>query len=181
MGIAIKPVGNVDYVSKTEDETISGDKTFSAETEFSAGLNFGGDTLDDYEEGTWTPVLGGATSESGQSYSVQAGTYTKTGDTVVCTAQIAFTDKGTISGILKIKGFPFTSSLSAKGAGLAIGQATYWTLSSGHVLISYIGANTTTATFLETSFTGDGFTTLSTSVLANNSTLLFSVTYKTAS
>ena len=37
-------------------------------------------TLDDYEEGTWTPVLGGSGGTSGQTYAAQAGTYTKIGN-----------------------------------------------------------------------------------------------------
>ena len=38
-------------------------------------------TLDDYEEGTWTPALGGAAS--GVSYASRTGTYTKIGNRVI--------------------------------------------------------------------------------------------------
>jgi len=49
------------------------------------GLKFNGDSaaanaLDDYEEGTWTPSITGA---SGAAYSTQTGTYTKIGRLVI--------------------------------------------------------------------------------------------------
>ena len=78
------------------------------------GICFGTDNaednaLDDYEEGTWTPVLGGSTSTSGQSYSVQAGTYTKIGNTVNAHAYISLSNVGTVAGTYAyIMGFPFT-------------------------------------------------------------------------
>ena len=82
------------------------------------GIKFGSDTaevngLHDYEEGTWTPVLGGSTSTSGQSYSVQAGTYTKIGNTVNAHGYISLSSAGTVSGTYAyIMNFPFTVSNS---------------------------------------------------------------------
>ena len=77
------------------------------------GLTFNGDTaaanaLDDYEEGTFTPVLTGTTSASGVGYDTQAGIYTKVGNRVDFNVQINLNDKGTIVGFLKITGLPFT-------------------------------------------------------------------------
>lgn len=66
-------------------------------------------TLDDYEEGTWTPVLGG-TSESGQSYSGDTGgRYVKIGTLVLCGFFLTMTTEGTISGNGQLKGLPFAS------------------------------------------------------------------------
>ncbi len=64
-------------------------------------------TLDDYEEGTFTPVLGGATSESGQTYSTQQGNYVKIGSLVHVGIYMQFSNKGTITGNLVVKGLPF--------------------------------------------------------------------------
>jgi hypothetical protein len=64
-------------------------------------------TLDDYEEGSWTPSLGG-----NATYSVQAGRYVKIGRLVWVYAQIAVTTLGTGS-VDTISGLPF-----AEGAGL---------------------------------------------------------------
>lgn len=64
--------------------------------------------LDDYEEGSWTPVLGGSTSTSGQTYGVQAGLYTKVGNLVTATAYVSITSIGTVTGSYAyIMGLPF--------------------------------------------------------------------------
>jgi hypothetical protein len=95
--------------------------------DFSATSNGSGTTtselLNDYEEGTWTPVIGGTTSESGQSYSGQAGRYTKIGRQVTVTFRVVLSAKGTITGDAVIKGLPFT----ADGTGFSHGSgATYF-------------------------------------------------------
>ena len=68
-------------------------------------------TLDDYEEGTWTPSLGGNTT-----YSAQAGTYTKIGRQVVLNFAVAVTTLGTGSQST-ISGLPFTSQNVSRGGG----------------------------------------------------------------
>jgi len=60
-------------------------------------------TLDDYEEGTWTPSLGGNTT-----YGSQVGTYTKIGRLVYVFCNLAVTTLGT--GGQTIAGLPFTVS-----------------------------------------------------------------------
>lgn len=60
--------------------------------------------------GTWTPTIGGSTSESGQAYSVQYGTYAKIGRLVLCWATVQLSTLGTITGSVQFKGLPFTSS-----------------------------------------------------------------------
>lgn len=72
-----------------------------------ASLSTNANTLDDYEEGTWTGVLGGATSESGQAYSDQACAYTKIGRLVTVSGYIRCTTPGTITGNAVIRGLPF--------------------------------------------------------------------------
>jgi len=66
-------------------------------------------TLDDYEEGTWTPVIGGATSETGQTYNIQVGKYVKIGKFVHYHCYVGLTAKGTITGSVEIHGLPFAS------------------------------------------------------------------------
>ena len=69
--------------------------------DFSASSNLPGMTselLADYEEGTWTPGVGG-TGASGQTYntSTTKGNYTKIGRTVIATFTIQLTNAGTFS------------------------------------------------------------------------------------
>lgn len=61
-------------------------------------------TLDDYEEGNWTPSLGGSTT-----YTAQVGRYTKIGRMVYITGVIQVNSIGTGS-TYSISGLPFTAS-----------------------------------------------------------------------
>ena len=80
------------------------------------GLTFNGDTaaangLDDYEEGTFTPLLGG--SNYGTYNITGSGKYTKIGRQV--NFQIQFTDKNlndAASGGVRVRGFPYSFSVS---------------------------------------------------------------------
>lgn len=76
-------------------------------------------TLDDYEEGTFTPVLQGTTLAGAGTYTTQTGTYTKIGNKVffdITLVQTAHTGTGSIriSGIpfAMTTGTPFTVRLS---------------------------------------------------------------------
>ena len=64
-------------------------------------------TFDDYREGVWTPGWGGTGGQSGQTYSVQDGQYTKFGRAVFCTGRMYLTGAGTINGNPVITGLPF--------------------------------------------------------------------------
>lgn len=67
-------------------------------------------TLDDYEEGSFTPTFTAATAPTGVAYSVQSGYYLKVGNTVFFALAIVLTSKGTGgSGNIFIGGLPFTS------------------------------------------------------------------------
>ena len=90
----------------------NGQIVFPATQVASANAN----TLDDYEEGTWTPVLTFATpGDLSITYSNQAGKYTKIGRfvSVAFLIQTSSFTHSTASGVLTIIGFPF-----AVGAGL---------------------------------------------------------------
>jgi hypothetical protein len=92
----------------------SGQIKFPATQNASANAN----TLDDYEEGTWTPTLTFATPGNlSVSYSVRGGHYTKVGRLVTCELYIvtsAFTHT-TAAGLLSVTGLPFTSANLAAG------------------------------------------------------------------
>jgi uncharacterized protein YjbI with pentapeptide repeats len=63
-------------------------------------------TLDDYEEGTWTPTDG---SGAGLSFTVTFATYTKIGRQVTCNAKIIYPSTANGSAA-QINGLPFTSN-----------------------------------------------------------------------
>jgi hypothetical protein len=76
--------------------------TFPATQVPSADAN----TLDDYEEGTWTPtfVASGATF----TYDAQAGRYTKIGNIVHAACYIGTDISGGAGSVVKLTGLPFT-------------------------------------------------------------------------
>ena len=77
---------------------------------FSGGVYLGGtgsaNYLDDYEEGTWTPTLEGATSGSA-SFSAVNGAYVKIGRFVHCMGMMNISSVSGVSGTALIKGLPF--------------------------------------------------------------------------
>lgn len=105
-----------------------GQISFPATQNPSANVN----TLDDYEEGTWTPSLGGNTT-----YNAQTGLYTKIGDFVYATMHIAVNTIGTgNTGI--ISGLPFSST------DLMAGSVGYFTTSNTSVVFISCYATGTT-------------------------------------
>ena len=77
--------------------------TFPATASASSDAN----TLDDYEEGSWTPTLGGNTT-----YSVQEGKYTRIGNFVYAVGIVVVTTLGTGS-TTTLSGLPFTSAVQS--------------------------------------------------------------------
>jgi hypothetical protein len=92
--------------------------TFPATQVASSNAN----TLDDYEEGTWTPTV---TSSSGTLTSyTSSGKYTKIGRSVTVSFIAEIVTTGTASGTMRIDSFPFTDGNSMQIAALAREQST---------------------------------------------------------
>ena len=76
-------------------------------------INLGGNavanTLDDYEEGTWTPTLSAITTNpTPTAVNVNSADYTKIGNTVFIRAYISVTLSSVGAGGASIEGLPFT-------------------------------------------------------------------------
>ena len=74
--------------------------------------------LDDYEEGTWTPVFLGGTGNPTVSYNTQEGRYTKIGNLVYVQAYALVNTTSGGSGNLRLGGLPFTA-VNASSRGFA--------------------------------------------------------------
>lgn len=114
--------------------------TFSDVT-IDGGIYIGGDTssnfLDDYEEGTWTPVLAAATTDpTPTSVTVNNATYTKIGRMVHVQAWITanLTDIG--SGGARITGLPFVV-----GSGMSVVKFSHSNLILSNGGIFYNGSS----------------------------------------
>jgi hypothetical protein len=112
--------------------------TFPATVSASSNAN----TLDDYEEGTWTPVYFGATTAGTTTYTGQRGLYLKIGKTVYCECDLAWSAKtGTGDGL--IGGLPFTVDAYATDARALFYIAGYGGYSVTGVLAGIVQGNNT--------------------------------------
>tara|TARA_X000001036_G_scaffold436349_1_gene479323 strand:+ start:945 stop:2369 length:1425 start_codon:yes stop_codon:yes gene_type:complete len=76
-------------------------------------------TLDDYEEGTWTPTITGYSGGSTQTYSTQQGNYIKIGNQIFANFYVGLSNKGNIAGnYTGIGGLPFPTKTSIGGTGV---------------------------------------------------------------
>jgi hypothetical protein len=117
--------------------------TFPATQSASSNAN----TLDDYEEGTFTPTFGGSVSDPTVSYSTQIGTYTKVGRVVTATFNLTSSSYSGGSGNLYLKGLPFTSSVAGTGAVYTSGvnwstktQCTAYSPGAGNAFLRLLGS-----------------------------------------
>ena len=116
----------------------SGQITFPATQNPSSDAN----TLDDYEEGTWTPTIGGTGGQSGQAYTTQVGRYVKVGRIVAIVFEVSLSAEGTITTDLLIGGLPFTAyNLASLNAAAPLRFANLITLWSS--IVGVIATNTT--------------------------------------
>ena len=127
-----------------------------------------GNTLDDYEEGSWTPSLGGTAT-----YSVQSGTYVKIGRFVYIQGQISVTLIGTGSAT-RISGLPFTVS-SASGDGVAV--INYFGNLAANVITPTIGINASTTVMDIFSRTTAGTASSSPGIMGNTAFITFTGHY----
>jgi hypothetical protein len=151
----------------------------------SSGIYLGGtgssNHLGDYETGNWTPILGGSTSTSGQTYATQHGSYTKIGRVVHLQAYVVVTSIGTTSGTYgQVQNLPFTA---APVQGYGAGFFQYFNLLGTNVsqLIAYPEGNSTFAYVLYTAGAGTSTTYLGGGGWGSAPQIMFSMTYLTNS
>src|SRR5260221_14348861 len=84
--------------------SVPGQLAFPATQNASTDVN----TLDDYEEGTWTPGVAFGGAAVGVTYATQSGTYVKIGSQVTAWFSMTLTSKGSSTGAATITGLPFT-------------------------------------------------------------------------
>jgi len=115
--------------------------------DFSATSGTGTSELfDDYEEGTWTPVIAGGTTAGSNTYTVQNGYYTKIGNRVLINLDIAMSNKdAAMDGTVIITGLPFTPSTATNNAAsMAFGRYDNVNLSAGYTqLVAMVQSNGT--------------------------------------
>ncbi len=126
--------------------------TFNDTVAVSDGINFPDtqsassdvNTLDDYEEGTWTPVVSDGTNNATSSQA--NGYYTKVGNKVSCVYRITLSSLGSVSGATRITGLPFTSiNDTNRRASMVSGYAEGLALTAPTSVAGYVAHNSTAA------------------------------------
>lgn len=138
--------------------------------DFSATPGTGTSELfDDYEIGTFTPVVEGSTSAGTATYVNQNGRYTKVGNRVFISIYLNYnTHTGT--GNMKISGLPYSSvNLSLFSAG-SFGAISGLTLPANNTPIVYVDNNASTMSLVTLPTGGT-----STAALAMDATAAFSI------
>ena len=148
-----------------------GQIAFPAAANPSAGAN----TLDDYEEGTWTMGVSFGGLAEGITYSINTGYYTKIGNLVTVSGLLILTSKGTSTGFALITGLPF--AVVNNSAGYASAALRFKNITFANQLMGYVSINTTTIYLREITEAGVE-TNLTNADFVDNSEILVSCTYR---
>jgi hypothetical protein len=128
-GTGVKTFSTVSVGNATPSASGAG-ITFPASVDASSDAN----TLDDYEEGTWTPSFGYSTTDPSVTYGNRVGSYTKIGNMVYVFWDMDASSISGGSGNAYLKGLPFT--ISTNMAGYSVTQ----TRDSGAIVAGGVGA-----------------------------------------
>jgi len=145
--------------------------TFPATQSASTDAN----TLDDYEEGTWTPTIAFGGNSVGVTYSDQRGNYTKIGNRVFISMYLQLANKGSSTGNVSIAGLPFTSSSSTN----MYNNAAVWINSASGISGSMQGYNSpNSSTISSVGYVGTGSqTTMTNTNFGNTTDLMINFSY----
>lgn len=132
-------------------------------------------TLDDYEEGTWTPGISFSGGTTGIAYNSRSGGYVTIGALVFVWGRITLSNKGSSAGDMLITGLPFTigSALGDRGAG-SVGFFSNGTSLPAGLNLGYDAGGTT---MFVRGFNSPGSATVTNANVANNTEIQFSATY----
>ena len=164
--------------------SVTGNLTFSTSD---AGIIFNksgaltNSTLNDYEEGTWTPTFTQTSVAPTVSYSLRQGRYTKIGRLVYIVAIIQTLSQSGGSGIYAISGAPFAPAGSEGGSsGAGISNFSGITL-PGSPAATQLGlaitANVGNLMFFNASYNNGTSATTMTTGIASAFTIEFSIMY----
>jgi hypothetical protein len=169
--LTLPVVGTTIGVGNATPSTSGAGITFPATQSASTDAN----TLDDYEEGTWTPTITFGGGSTGLTYTSQVGRYTKIGNLVTAFCYIAIANKGSSTGAFLTGGLPFANSgTSAQYTCCAIWTAS---ITNGGSVAGYLNPNAVGILAGYTS-TGGSFSTYDNTHFATGSELMFNITYR---
>ena len=176
-------------VNNSERMRIHAGGTLSVSTGIELGSGLDGtsaNTLDDYEEGTWTPDVRFGNSNTGITYSMTGGLYTKIGRQVICYGAWTLTSKGSATGSLYIYGLPFNASdvvgsTSIEGGLTAIYQNAFSGTHVGPIVGGVINGQSYIEMFRQTSTSPGSSGSITNANVTDSTQFRFMVVYTTDS
>lgn len=136
-------------------------------------------TLDDYEEGTWSAsiAIAGATSAGTATYAISIGEYTKVGRLVSVTGRLQWSGH-TGTGDMQIVGLPFTSTNIVNiFPAVTFGFVNNISLTASNLLSGFVVYNDTKIYFYQTPVGGGAVSTVPVDAEGD---IIFSATYYAA-
>lgn len=132
--------------------------TTNGKIQLTTGINFGNNvaavnTLDAYEEGTFTPGIAFGGGTTGITYTTQAGRYTRIGNRIIITIFIVLSSKGSSNGAATVTDLPFTS-VNLGGALTACAARFFGMTGLSGAPQAFIPSNGTAVNLEESSATG---------------------------
>ncbi len=156
----------------TDEEATHGPVVFPATQITSDDAN----TLDDYEEGTWTPVLSDGTNNATATTAV--GTYTKIGSTVHIKGNLGTSSLGSVTGNIQIDGLPFAAnSTSNTNSSIYAGLGGGLNITSSESVTGTV-APSASSIVLRVWDASSGTTVMQSTEWSANGQLIFSGTYE---
>lgn len=171
---------NIEPTSQTSDFLTTGEIVTTSDITCggslaltTSGIYLGGSSaanyLDDYETGTWTPIVGG-----NATYNTQHGRYTKIGNKVLFEGVLGITSIGTGS-TADISGLPFALNASSPQGTIAVGYFSGLATTASYLNATLAPSSTTIN--LRYIVAGGSVGMGVTNIMGNNTTIYFTGQY----
>jgi len=169
-------LGN-DAVSAVYMASDSGAIVHTAGIQFPASqvANGGANTLDDYEEGTWTPAFVSGSGHAPSSITVTRAVYTKIGNVVTLEGNIGFDDSGGGGDAFTLSGVPFNFATNSFPTGVA--NFRFTAFSESTMIYALGNAGSGQLAFYYNDGNGDRAFVSYTNTDVGSNTLTFTITY----
>jgi hypothetical protein len=131
-------------------------------------------TLDDYEEGTWTMGVSFGGASVGVTTLFNTGSYTKIGRQVTVNGYLALTSKGSSTGNALITGLPFT--VGNTNSNYAAASIHFYSISFANQMFARVNKNSTDIVLAESTEAGV-FSQITDTNFANDSEVMVLATY----
>ena len=181
--LSIANGGTIGSVGDSDAITLStaGNVTLAEVVTTSKGVKFpatqvsstDANTLDDYEEGTFTPVISFGGGTTGISYGTQEGFYTKVGRLCFASFRCTLTSKGSSTGAANVT-LPFTAANINQPGAEPLNYGAAFGMEENEITVG-ANKNAASAVFFQT----DGGSTLTDSLFRDNSDFQVSLVFMT--